>query len=109
ARLYPVFINLINNSRYWLNTTSEESKTILLDYRDNEVIVADDGPGVDLVDIESLFTLFFTKKQRGGRGVGLYLCKSNLALSGHSIRYVTNQDEKCLSGANFAIRFGGLK
>ncbi|RBM51211.1 signal transduction protein [Vibrio paracholerae] len=109
ARLYPVFINLINNSRYWLNTTSEESKIILLDYRDNEVIVADDGPGVDLVDIESLFTLFFTKKQRGGRGVGLYLCKSNLALSGHSIRYVTNQDEKCLSGANFAIRFGGLK
>ncbi|TLS81675.1 signal transduction protein [Photobacterium damselae subsp. damselae] len=108
ARLYPVFINLINNSRYWLNVKDEDPKEILLDYRDGEVIVADNGPGVDLVDLESLFTLFFTKKQRGGRGVGLYLSKSNLALSGHSIRYITSPDEKCLSGANFGIKIGGL-
>ncbi|TOM24056.1 signal transduction protein [Vibrio parahaemolyticus] len=108
ARLYPVFINLINNSRYWLNIKDEDPKEILLDYKNGEVIVADNGPGVDLVDLESLFTLFFTKKQRGGRGVGLYLCKSNLALSGHTIRYITNSDEKCLSGANFGIKIGGL-
>ncbi|MEZ8114067.1 ATP-binding protein [Vibrio splendidus] len=108
ARLYPVFINLINNSRYWLNIEDEDPKEILLDYKNGEVIVADNGPGVDLIDLDSLFTLFFTKKQRGGRGVGLYLSKSNLALSGHSIRYITNPDEKCLSGANFGIKIGGL-
>ncbi|PQJ50230.1 signal transduction protein [Vibrio jasicida] len=108
ARIYPVFINLINNSRYWLNVQGNDSKNILLDYRDHEVFIADDGPGVDLVDVDSLFTLFFTKKQRGGRGVGLYLSKSNLALSGHTIRYVLNPEEKVLSGANFAIRIGGL-
>jgi hypothetical protein len=108
ARLYPVFINLINNSRYWLNIQGDDPKEILLDYQNGEVIVADNGPGVDLVDLDSLFTLFFTKKQRGGRGVGLYLSKSNLALSGHSIRYITNDDEKSLSGANFGIKIGGL-
>lgn len=109
ARLYPVFINLINNSRYWLNIKGDDSKNILLDFRDDEVVIADNGPGVDLVDLDSLFTLFFTKKQRGGRGVGLYLSKSNLALSGHSIRYVTEVEEKILPGANFAIKIGGLQ
>jgi len=108
ARIYPVFINLVNNSRYWVNQATSNSKEILLDYVNDEAILADSGPGIDLADIDSLFTLFFTKKQRGGRGVGLYLCKSNLALSGHQIRYVTNLDEKILSGANFAIKFGGL-
>lgn len=108
ARLYPVFINLINNSRYWLNIQGNDSKEIRLDYQNGEVIIADNGPGVDLGDLDSLFTLFFTKKQRGGRGVGLYLSKSNLALSGHTIRYITSDDEKCLSGANFAIEIGGL-
>lgn len=108
ARLYPVFINLINNSRYWLNIQGSDCKEIQFDYRGTEVIVADNGPGVDLSDLDSLFTLFFTRKQRGGRGVGLYLCKSNLALSGHTIRYITIPEEKNLSGANFAINMEGL-
>jgi signal transduction histidine kinase len=108
ARLFPVFINLINNSRYWLNIQGDDSKEIKLDYHNGEVIVADNGPGVNLVDVDSLFNLFFTKKQRGGRGVGLYLSKSNLALSGHTIRYITSDEEKCLPGANFAIKIGGF-
>jgi len=108
SRIYPVFINLVNNSRYWVNQTDNEQKEILFDYANGEAVVADSGPGVDLVDVESLFTLFFTRKMRGGRGVGLYLCKSNLAISGHQIRYIQNTDEKVLSGANFAIKFGGL-
>jgi len=108
SRIYPVFINLINNSRYWLNNAGVTDKSILLDYKNGEVIVADNGPGVDLVDVDNLFTLFFTRKQRGGRGVGLYLCKSNLAMSGHSIRYITHTEDKVLDGANFGILIGGL-
>lgn len=108
ARIYPVFLNLVNNSRYWVNQIDCDSKEVLFDFVDDEAIVSDTGPGVDLVDVESLFTLFFTRKQRGGRGVGLYLCKSNLAQSGHRIRYITAREEKRLSGANFAIQFGGL-
>ncbi|MNZ74008.1 sensory histidine kinase DcuS [compost metagenome] len=83
-------------------------REILLSIKNDEVVVSDNGPGVDKDDIDSLFTLFFTRKQRGGRGVGLYLCKQNLMAGGHSIRYETRNDFKILCGANFALTFKGL-
>ncbi|WP_180102108.1 sensor histidine kinase [Acinetobacter sp. YH12126] len=107
SRILPVFINLINNAQYWTQFNDQERK-ILLDVRNGEVIIADSGPGVDVDDISSLFSLFFTRKQRGGRGVGLYLCKQNLQASGHQIRYETIDDKKLLSGANFVIQFKGM-
>ncbi|PHR22802.1 MAG: histidine kinase [Desulfotalea sp.] len=102
SRIYPTFINLINNSLYWLNFAKE--RIITLDCKDDEVIIADSGPGVDEDDINTLFTLFFTRRAQG-RGVGLYLCRENLAASEHTIRYISNEDEKILPGANFAINF----
>lgn len=109
SRIYPVFINLVNNSRYWVKQSIDESRKILLDIRDDLVYVSDNGPGVDIDDVSELFTIFFSKKQRGGRGVGLYLCKQNLAASGHNIFYETRNDKKILNGANFVIQFKGLK
>jgi signal transduction histidine kinase len=109
SRIYPVFINLINNARYWVRESNESIKTILLDVKDGLVYISDNGPGVDIDDIEQLFTIFFTKKQRGGRGVGLYLCKMNLASGGHKIFYESRHTHKRLSGANFVIEFKGIK
>ncbi|MFT6908291.1 MAG: signal transduction histidine kinase [Oleiphilaceae bacterium] len=109
SRLYPVFINLVNNARYWVCQGDAKERQIVLDFRDGEVIVCDNGPGVDNDDVESLFTIFFTRKQRGGRGVGLYLCKTNLQAGNHSIRYETNNDKKVLQGANFVVVFKGVK
>ena len=109
AKIYPVFINLINNARYWVKESSEPKRQILLDVKDGQVVIADNGPGVDIDDVTELFTLFFSRKQRGGRGVGLYLCKSNLASGGHKIFYQTNDEQKVLSGANFVIDFKGIK
>ena len=60
-------------------------------------------------DIDSLFSLFFTKKVRGGRGVGLYLAKSNLAAGGHRIAYRLPSDDLPLGGANFEIDFVGAE
>ncbi|AMH20043.1 histidine kinase [Hafnia paralvei] len=108
SRIYPVFINLINNSIYWVQRQNKDIKEIVISFKDGEVVVSDNGPGVDEDDINSLFTLFFTRKQRGGRGVGLYLCKQNLMAGGHSIRYETRHDFKILCGANFALTFKGL-
>lgn len=108
SRLYPVFINIINNAIYWIQRVDGNNREILLSYENGEVFISDDGPGVDSDDLENLFTLFFTRKQKGGRGVGLYLCKQNLMASGHSIRYETRDDFKILCGANFAINFKGL-
>lgn len=108
SRIFPVFINIINNSIYWVQRSESNKKEILLSYSDGEVFISDDGPGVDIDDLESLFTLFFTRKQKGGRGVGLYLCKQNLIAGGHSIRYEVRDTFKKLNGANFAIAFKGL-
>lgn len=107
SRIYPVFVNLFNNARYWVRHTQEPKQKILFDFIDGKVVVSDNGPGVDEADLSQLFSLFFTKKASGGRGVGLYLCRSSLASGGHSIRYESQDDKKLLAGANFVIDFKG--
>lgn len=109
SRLYPVFINLLNNSIYWVGTASEGERRILIDVIGDEVVISDSGPGVDPEDVGSLFSLFFTKKARGGRGVGLYLARANLAAGGHRIRYEPVVAEMPLKGANFLISFRGAE
>ena len=109
SRIYPVFINIINNSAYWVERSEKSSKEILLDIIHGKVVIADNGPGVDADDIKNLFTLFFTRKVRSGRGVGLYLCRANLAAGGHTISYIENAKLKRLAGANFLIDFKGAK
>ncbi|MFZ2632797.1 MAG: ATP-binding protein [Desulfosalsimonadaceae bacterium] len=109
ARIYPVFINLINNAIYWVGLSQDGPKRILLDVVDNKVIISDNGPGVEEEDLKHLFSLFFTRKVRGGRGVGLYLCRANLAAGSHTIQYATDNSLKKLPGANFIIDFKGAK
>ncbi|MFH0785823.1 MAG: ATP-binding protein [Pseudomonadota bacterium] len=101
SRIFPVFINLINNAAYWV--TRSIDRQIILDVLNKNVIISDSGPGVDPDDIERLFTLFFTRKQ-GGRGVGLYLAKANLAVGNHSIWYAKDENERILTGANFVVK-----
>jgi signal transduction histidine kinase len=105
SRIFPVFINLVNNAIYWVSQVSD--RELKLDLVDRLVIVADSGRGVDPDDVPRLFELFFTRR-RDGRGVGLYLCRVNLAVAHHKIRYATEDDPKVLSGANFVIEFRGL-
>nr|WP_165388427.1 ATP-binding protein [Sphingomonas populi] len=105
SRLLPVFINLVNNSLYWVRFV--EDRRITLDLVGEQVFVADSGPGVDPDDVDNLFDLFFTRRTNG-RGVGLHLCKLNLAVSHHTIRYAGTDDLKVLPGANFIIEFRGM-
>lgn len=101
SRIYPVFINLVNNALYWV--ADAPKREIRFDVRDGALVVADTGPGVDPDDAANLFELFFTRRIRG-RGVGLYLCRQTLAAGGHVIEYVADDAVKVLSGANFRIR-----
>jgi signal transduction histidine kinase len=107
SRIIPVFLNLANNSRYWLAHSTPPGGRILIDVQDGNVIFADDGPGVEPGDVRYLFTLYFTRRSRGGRGVGLYLCRANLAAGGHQIWYGTEAVDRLLKGANFVMRFMG--
>jgi signal transduction histidine kinase len=109
TRIYPVFINLVNNSAYWVEQILDGSREIFLGATKGRVIVSDSGPGIEDEDQKHLFTLFFTRKIRGGRGVGLYLCRASLAAGSHTIEYVTDENYKHLKGANFLIDFKGAK
>ena len=109
SRLYPVFINLLNNSIYWLGVSDNEARQVVFDVVGSEVVVSDNGPGISSEDIDSLFSLFFTRKVQGGRGVGLYLCRANLTAGGHAIRYESSTADMPLAGANFLISFRGVE
>jgi signal transduction histidine kinase len=108
-RIYPVFINLLQNARYWVRQ-SERARVIMLDRQGDAVIIADSGPGIDPDDGEAIFDLFFSRR-RGGRGVGLYLVRVNLAAGRHRIELAMTADDShhILPGANFVIRFEGIK
>lgn len=100
SRIFPVFINLVNNALYWVS--NRDTRIIQLAIMDNAIVFSDTGPGIDLDDVDNLFELFFTRRVRG-RGVGLYLCRQTLAAGGHKISYIENGVFKLLSGANFKI------
>ena len=89
SRVLPVFVNLVNNSIYWLVNSHAENPKIELSASENSVVVGDNGPGIDSLDQESLFKMFFTRKVGGGHGLGLYLCRVNLKAGGHTIQYLS--------------------
>ena len=109
SRLYPVFINLLNNSIYWLGVSDNDDRRVLFDVIGSDVVISDNGPGVAPEDLESLFSLFFTRKVHGGRGVGLFLCRANLTAGGHTIRYESTATNMPFQGANFLISFRGAE
>lgn len=84
STLYPVFINLIDNSIYWLSTMPTKDKIIILDADKDGFIVSDNGPGISVRDKDNIFDLGFTRKVSGG-GMGLYIAKTTLNKDGLDI------------------------
>ena len=76
---YTIFVNLIDNSIYWLSTMQNEDKEILVEITKNEeilnIIFCDNGPGIDecLLNDSLIFEPEFTTKP-GGTGLGLAIC-----------------------------------
>ena len=103
-----IFVNLVNNSVYWLVNSGTERPQILLSINEGKVVVSDNGPGIDELDQQNLFKMFFTRKSSGGRGIGLYLCRVNLMAGGHAITYAKESKFKILNGANFIIDLKGV-
>ncbi|MGN5260728.1 ATP-binding protein [Aeromonas hydrophila] len=108
SRLLPVFVNLVNNSVYWLVNSDTKEPKIIFSICEGKVVISDNGPGIDEIDQENLFKMFFTRKSIGGRGIGLYLCRVNLMASGHTIYYSKDSKFNILSGANFIIELKGV-
>jgi signal transduction histidine kinase len=95
-----VFINVINNALYWLIPSAD--RRLHIAYEDGRILIINSGAKIESADLENIFTLFFTRKP-GGRGIGLYLAKTNLHTIGYDI-YTTNDKKlNVLNGACFVI------
>lgn len=109
SRIYPVFTNILNNAMYWVSLSDE--RIIKIDFVNSLVIIANSGPAIDPDDIPRLFELFYSKRANG-HGVGLYLCRENLAVAHHKIWYADpniENDYLIKDGANFVIKFNGVE
>jgi signal transduction histidine kinase len=107
AVLMQTFINLFDNSFYWLKISNQKDKRILiqLDGMRNRMIFSDNGPGLHTDDIPYLFEPFYSGKGDEGRGLGLYISRKLLNKNDYEIEVADLKSEKLLSGANFVIDF----
>lgn len=104
-----IFVNLLDNSVYWLSKKSETDKRqikIILASQTNSVFFTDNGPGVVGRYREKIFEPFFSMKGETGRGLGLYIAKEILEEIKGDI-FLVNKDEyqDLLEGASFKIVF----
>ncbi len=84
----PVFINVVDNAIYWLNTQLEsenQDKLIKLDVKDDQLLISNNGPAVALIDRDRIFEFTFSRKSNG-RGMGLFISKESLNNEGFDIQ-----------------------
>lgn len=101
--IHTVFINIINNSLYWLRNSNV--KHIKFDYYNetDEILIINSGTKIEEHRLEKIFQLFYSNRPNG-RGIGLYLSKQSLNESYFDL-YATNQKNyNTLNGACFVIK-----
>ncbi|KAB8185249.1 ATP-binding protein [Lysobacter maris] len=86
STIYPVFVNIIDNSIFWLKQ-NKGSKEITLDVSERGFLVSNNGPAIGAADHHSIFLQGFTRKP-GGRGLGLFISKKALQKEGMDIETV---------------------
>ena len=99
STFYPVFINLVDNSLYWIQRVGpRRANFIELDTRGDALVVRDTGPGLAEDIADRVFDFGLTTKP-GGRGLGLAIASQVLDRAGWSISL-----GECHDGAEFVIR-----
>ena len=100
STFYPVFINLVDNSLYWIQSAGPNASknTIGLSTRGDTLVYRDSGPGIADDIAERVFDFGFTTKP-GGSGLGLAIANQVLDRAGWSIKLGSRD-----GGAEFLIR-----
>ena len=99
STFYPVFINLVDNSLYWIQRDSAGTTQVIeLDKRGDTLVYRDSGPGIATDIADRVFDFGFTTKP-GGSGLGLAIASQVLERAGWSIHLGDRVD-----GAEFLIR-----
>ena len=101
SQLQMVLLNLVNNAIDAV-IDGTDGRCIWISCADagphTELVVEDNGPGIDPAQRESVFEVFQTTK-REGIGLGLWLCREVLALHGGFIK----ADQRQGGGARFVV------
>jgi len=106
AVILQLFLNLFDNSLYWLQSSRPPRKILIeLNGNDGNLIFSDNGPGVRPEDAPYIFEPFFSGKGEDGRGLGLYIARQLLERNEYSIALADLKAQKRLSGANFVVSF----
>lgn len=98
STIYPAFVNLIDNTIYWLGKTSGDRK-VKFDSTKTGFVIEDTGPGISTRDREIIFEMGFSRKV-GGQGMGLYVSRETLKQEGFDLKL---DDYNPNSGARFII------
>lgn len=99
SSIYPPFVNLVDNSIFWLQQVRDCPREITFDADGHDLLVSDNGPGVSTIDRENIFVMNFTRKP-GGRGMGLHISRETLLRQGWNLILESTGDS---SGATFRI------
>ena len=98
STFYPVFINLVDNSLYWIEKSGDNtSHSIELSTQGKALVYRDSGPGIDTEFADRVFDFGFTTRP-GGRGLGLAIASQVLERADWSISLVDSSE-----GAEFLI------
>ena len=97
GRLTQVLDNLVLNSEYWIKDLQKRipfKGKISIELEDSYLILRDNGPGVVPRVESSLFEAFVTTKprDRGGRGLGLFVVQQLLNADGCTVRLLPDRD-----------------
>lgn len=111
SSIVQVIDNLVNNACYWLGRVSVDSNRLLqviLDRARRQVLIVDNGPGVQPEAQTHLFEPFFSMKA-GGTGLGLYISREVMERMSASIQLLVGPDprigEQFATGARFVLDF----
>jgi signal transduction histidine kinase len=89
SKIYPVFVNIVDNAVYWLKQTEGNiQKIIKLHADDNGFYISNNGPPIQDTIKERIFELGYTKKETPtgrGRGMGLHITRDVLKGIGYAV------------------------
>jgi signal transduction histidine kinase len=94
--------NMVSNSIYW-TTRGPGTRKIHFSIVPHGFVVSDSGPGVRRRDWSQIFEPFFGRRPYG-RGLGLYIAKTNLEACNMELSLSDETEKGALAGANFVIR-----
>ena len=102
--LQMIFVNLLDNSLYWLDNLKQKEKKITVEITETQdelqIIFSDNGPGVKNEDAERIFEPYFSRKP-DGIGLGLTIAGELIEEYGGYLELISNGP---LEGVSFRIK-----